>query len=144
MERSGPARMQMDFVRLTDPVAAAQLEPKFAELLEAYDQGGLPYERALVRLSFARWLLAQGDGKRAAECQRGDAGIGGATWDACGGGGWAMLAHRFGGEEVNGSRNRPTLNWAIRGYPFRKSTPYQIRLFACQRSKCFIANRVQE
>jgi hypothetical protein len=54
-------RMQTDYVRLTDPAAAAELGPRFEELLEAYDRGGLPYERALVRLSFARWLLARGE-----------------------------------------------------------------------------------
>jgi hypothetical protein len=30
-------------------------------LVEAYDRGGLPLERALTRLSQARWLLARGE-----------------------------------------------------------------------------------
>jgi hypothetical protein len=29
--------------------------------MEAYDRGGLPWERALTRLSYARWLLARGE-----------------------------------------------------------------------------------
>jgi hypothetical protein len=37
------------------------LEGEYRDLLEAYDRGGLPYERVLTRLGFARWLLAKGE-----------------------------------------------------------------------------------
>ena len=35
------------------------LDKEYRELLEGYDRGGLPFERALTRLSYARWLLAR-------------------------------------------------------------------------------------
>jgi hypothetical protein len=30
-------------------------------LIDAYDRGGLPFERVLTRLSYARWLAAQNE-----------------------------------------------------------------------------------
>jgi hypothetical protein len=50
-------RMRADYVRVTDRAAADTLEPEFRALIEAYDQAGLPFERALTRLSYTRWLL---------------------------------------------------------------------------------------
>jgi tetratricopeptide (TPR) repeat protein len=52
-------RMRADYRRRTEPTAA-DLGDEYAELVDAYDQGGLPYERALTRLGFARWLVDQG------------------------------------------------------------------------------------
>src|SRR5262249_35629451 len=40
-------RMQTDFLRVTQ--SGDDLGPRYVELLEAYDRGGLPYERALTR-----------------------------------------------------------------------------------------------
>jgi hypothetical protein len=51
-------RMRADYLRVTG--AALDLGPEFAELIDAYDRGGLPYERGLVRLSYGGWLLAHG------------------------------------------------------------------------------------
>jgi hypothetical protein len=57
-------RMRADYLRVSaDP--AADLGVEYEELLEAYDRGGLPFERALTRLSQARWLLARGGRERA-------------------------------------------------------------------------------
>jgi hypothetical protein len=58
-------RMQADFLRVRGP--ATDLESAYRDLLEAYDRAGLPLERGLTRLSYARWLLAQGDPAGAAE-----------------------------------------------------------------------------
>jgi hypothetical protein len=52
-------RMQADYLRLTS-ASSPDLGVKYTALLEAYDRAGLPYERALTRLSFARWLLHYG------------------------------------------------------------------------------------
>jgi hypothetical protein len=52
-------RLRLDYQRLTEPVA--DLDAEYRILLEAYDRGGLPYERTLTRLSYSRWLLARGD-----------------------------------------------------------------------------------
>lgn len=52
-------RMRADYVRLTSE-RTDELGAEYEELLEAYDRGGLPYERALTRLSYVSWLLAKG------------------------------------------------------------------------------------
>jgi hypothetical protein len=53
------ARMRADYLRLgNDP--PADLTETYRDLVEEYDRGGLPWERALVRLSQARWLTSQG------------------------------------------------------------------------------------
>jgi len=57
-------RMRADYLRLTMPDAEVDLDGEYRELLDAYDRGGLPYERALSRLSYACWLEA---GNRPAE-----------------------------------------------------------------------------
>jgi hypothetical protein len=56
-------RMRADYIRLIgdDKEALSDLAREYAQLVEAYDRGGLPLERGLVRLSWAHWLLAQGD-----------------------------------------------------------------------------------
>src|SRR5262249_20570344 len=47
-------------LRATGAPEAAELGREYENLIEAYDRGGLPYERALVRLSYARWLMGRG------------------------------------------------------------------------------------
>jgi hypothetical protein len=54
-------RMRADYLRATGAPEAAELGGEYAALLEAYDRGGLPYERVLVRLSYARWRLTRGE-----------------------------------------------------------------------------------
>jgi hypothetical protein len=51
-------RMRADYLRLTAS-SPPELGEEYESLLEAYDRGGLPYERALARLGYARWLLAR-------------------------------------------------------------------------------------
>jgi tetratricopeptide (TPR) repeat protein len=58
-------RMRADYLRATGAPEAAELGREYAELTEAYDRGGLPYERALVRLSSARWLMGRGQWEEA-------------------------------------------------------------------------------
>jgi tetratricopeptide (TPR) repeat protein len=57
-------RMRLDYLRVQG-VNAPDLGKEYRELLEAYDRGGLPFERVLTRLGYARLLLAQGDGEQA-------------------------------------------------------------------------------
>jgi hypothetical protein len=52
-------RMRADYQRLTG--SAAGLGPEYREILEAYERGGMPLERVLTRLSYARWLTAAGE-----------------------------------------------------------------------------------
>jgi hypothetical protein len=58
-------RMRADHRRITEP-DAANLGDEYAALLEAYDRGGLPWERALVRLSYATWRLRRAENDAAA------------------------------------------------------------------------------
>jgi hypothetical protein len=51
-------RLLLDWKRAIQPTA--DLEPEYRQLLDAFDRGGLPWERALVRLGYGRWLLIQG------------------------------------------------------------------------------------
>jgi hypothetical protein len=53
-------RMQADYRRLIESPPPADLGEVYETLTEAYDRGGLPWERCLTRLSHARWLLALG------------------------------------------------------------------------------------
>lgn len=57
-------RLRLDYLRITNP--DADLDGEYRTLLEAYDRGGLPWERALSRLSYARWLLRRGERESAA------------------------------------------------------------------------------
>jgi hypothetical protein len=54
-------RMRADYVRLVRPAETIDLKEEYQELLEAYDRSGLPYERALTRLGYARFLLDRQD-----------------------------------------------------------------------------------
>lgn len=51
-------RLRADFLRLS-PSPFADLRSEFEFLVDAYDRGGLPFERVLTRLSFARLLSDQ-------------------------------------------------------------------------------------
>jgi hypothetical protein len=62
-------RMRADHRRVMEP--AADLGTEYRALLEAYDRGGLPYERALTRLGYGRWLLGKGRGEEAAAMVQG-------------------------------------------------------------------------
>jgi hypothetical protein len=52
-------RMRLDYLRISAPEAGA-LDADYPRLLEEYDRAGLPYERCLARLGYARWLLSAG------------------------------------------------------------------------------------
>jgi hypothetical protein len=51
-------RMRADYQRLGNSPPAG-LGSEYVEILKAYDRGGMPYERALTRLSYATWLAAR-------------------------------------------------------------------------------------
>ncbi|MCS6851332.1 MAG: hypothetical protein NZ700_09210 [Gemmataceae bacterium] len=63
-------RMRADYLRLTHADHGVDLEREYQEVIEAYDRGGLPFERALTRLSFARWSEARGRAREAATLRR--------------------------------------------------------------------------
>lgn len=52
-------RMRADFLRATGSSSNIDLQAEHRELVEAYDRSGLPYERCLTRLGYARLLVAQ-------------------------------------------------------------------------------------
>jgi hypothetical protein len=62
-------RMRADYLRVTGD-RSVDLGSEYQQLLEAYDRGGLPYERALTRLSYVAWLSDQGRGDEAASVQQ--------------------------------------------------------------------------
>ena len=49
-------RMRADYLRIVGGEETVDLDGEYRDLLEAYDRGGLPFERALTRLSYAAWL----------------------------------------------------------------------------------------
>src|SRR5262249_43385946 len=51
-------RMRADYLRTTAS-PPADLGETYARIIEEYDRGGLPYERVLTRLGYARWLLSR-------------------------------------------------------------------------------------
>jgi hypothetical protein len=59
-------RMQADYRRVTEG-AADDLGPIYVSLIEEYDRAGLPWERCLTRLGYARWLTARNEEGRARE-----------------------------------------------------------------------------
>jgi hypothetical protein len=59
-------RMQADYRRLMEG-SPPELGDVYLELIEAYDRGGLPFERCLARLGYARWLAAVGRDSEADE-----------------------------------------------------------------------------
>jgi hypothetical protein len=63
-------RMRADYLRVLGNADGIDLESEYRELLEAYDRGGLPFERTLTRLSYAAWLLAQDQADQAEKVNR--------------------------------------------------------------------------
>ena len=51
-------RMRLDYLRIHGD---ATLGPAYRALLDAYDRGGLPFERALTRLGYTQFLLSIGE-----------------------------------------------------------------------------------
>jgi len=51
-------RMRVDYRRVRE-AAAPEIGQEYQDLEEAYDSGGLPFERALTRLGHVRWLVAR-------------------------------------------------------------------------------------
>jgi hypothetical protein len=62
-------RIRADYVRIT--ADRPDLGIEYRDILEEYDRGGLPYERALTRLGYGRWLLGHGRAEEAAAMIRG-------------------------------------------------------------------------
>ncbi|HEY7156371.1 MAG TPA: hypothetical protein VH575_20560, partial [Gemmataceae bacterium] len=58
-------RMRADYLRVLGNPDGTDLDAEYRELLDAYDRGGLPFERALTRLSFAAWVLSRGQMEQA-------------------------------------------------------------------------------
>jgi tetratricopeptide (TPR) repeat protein len=69
-------RMRLDYLRVGAPLLPSpsgrgagsegvDLGKEYRELLEAYDRGGLPFERVLTRLGYARLLLSEGKNEQA-------------------------------------------------------------------------------
>jgi tetratricopeptide (TPR) repeat protein len=51
-------RMRADYLRAQGQ--GSDLGDEYRDILDAYERGGMPFERVLTRLSYARWLLAAG------------------------------------------------------------------------------------
>jgi hypothetical protein len=56
-------RMRADHLRMT--AHSADLGGEYRDILDAYERSGMPLERVLARLSYARWLMAAGDNAEA-------------------------------------------------------------------------------
>jgi hypothetical protein len=63
-QRTVRRRLWADWRRVSQQ--GTDLDEEFAELTDRFDRAGLPWERALVRLSWGRWLLQRGEASRAA------------------------------------------------------------------------------
>jgi hypothetical protein len=63
-------RMRADYLRITGGEEIVDLDREYRGLLEAYDHGGLPFERTLTRLSYAAWLLSRNDAVQAERINR--------------------------------------------------------------------------
>jgi tetratricopeptide (TPR) repeat protein len=63
-------RLRADYLRILGNSEGVDLGAEYRQLLEEYDRGGLPFERALTRLSYAAWLLAQSDFEQAERVHR--------------------------------------------------------------------------
>lgn len=50
-------RMRLDYLRVTHAMKPQDLQADYVQLLDAYDRGGLPWERVLARLSHGRVLM---------------------------------------------------------------------------------------
>ncbi|HEY7326174.1 MAG TPA: hypothetical protein VH592_00935 [Gemmataceae bacterium] len=58
-------RMRADYLRVVGGEESIDLGTEYRDLLEAYDRGGLPFERALTRLRYAAWLRAHEEAEQA-------------------------------------------------------------------------------
>jgi hypothetical protein len=58
-------RMRADLLRLQGANADGEVAALYGAVLESYDRSGLPYERALSRLGYGRWLLSRGEDAQA-------------------------------------------------------------------------------
>jgi hypothetical protein len=58
-------RMRADYLRVVGDDGEIDLGAEYRELLDAYDRGGLPFERALTRLRYAAWLRSQDEMEQA-------------------------------------------------------------------------------
>lgn len=54
-------RMRADYLSVVENGDKSELGADYRELIDAYDRGGLPFERALTRLRYAAWLHGQGE-----------------------------------------------------------------------------------
>lgn len=59
-------RMEADYVRVVNGRTDPELARLYETLVEAYDRAGMPFERCLTRLGYARLLLARGEPTAAA------------------------------------------------------------------------------
>jgi hypothetical protein len=105
-------RMRADYLRLNGN-PPADLGDTYRALTEDYDRGGLPWERALTRLSHARWLLARGEVAAAAA-------VNAATLDLAWRYGMRIVeadAHELAGEADLGRHLRQETGYAGPGRP---------------------------
>jgi hypothetical protein len=58
-------RMRADYLRVVGGEESIDLGVEYRDLLEAYDRGGLPFERALTRLRYAGWMRAHEETEQA-------------------------------------------------------------------------------
>jgi tetratricopeptide (TPR) repeat protein len=63
-------RMRADYLRVVGDEKSIDLGAEYRELLEAYDRGGLPFERALTRLRYAAWLRARDKSEQAKQAAK--------------------------------------------------------------------------
>jgi hypothetical protein len=96
-------RMRADYLRATGQ--GGDLGGEYRDILDAYERGGLPFERVLTRLSYARWLLAAGKADEARA-------VNAVGLDLCRRHGMAVL--EVDALELQGDRATPALREAIR------------------------------
>ncbi len=58
-------RMRADYLSGVECDENIDLRVEYRELLDAYDRGGLPFERTLTRLRYAAWLRAHNEAEQA-------------------------------------------------------------------------------
>jgi len=58
-------RMKADYLQANQP--ALSLDEEYQELIEAYDQAGLPLERVLTRVRYACYIAKKGQGQSFAQ-----------------------------------------------------------------------------
>jgi tetratricopeptide (TPR) repeat protein len=58
-------RLRADYLRIVGGSENLDLGEEYRSLLEEFDRGGLPFERALTRLSYAAWLISVAELERA-------------------------------------------------------------------------------